>query len=389
MNVYFTPSIQNQSLEHIWKTNIQENIQGMEKRTALFTWPRVRLESTVQLITKKEQRIFRTYTENIHNIWYFPIISNKTILTEIADAGQKIIMVEETLYRHFYNGRLCILTNPADREIYEIVEISSVDSSTKITAKDNLTNTWPAGTLIYPFYPTHIKPAQSRTIKQLNLLETSIVAEESFETVHSFSYTLPSIDVDIFPEYNSLHSFLIRPLPPIEEEFQHPYSLLNFLGKQTVFSNYENTRNTMRRNFLITTRKNIQAVLDFFDAQKGRLGAFYTPTWLKDIIITEGFSADATILTVQELYMTESEITGKHLYIQFPDKTYVCKEIIGAPSQTSIIIDSAIGTAVDTEKLNDMLCSFFPEVRFNQDNIKLIYLYKSSLAKIDLNFKTL
>lgn len=389
MNVYFTPSIQNQSLEHIWKTSIQENIQGIEKRAALFTWPRVRLESTAQLITEKEQRIFRAYMENIHNIWYFPIISNRTILTEIADAGQKIIMVEETLYRHFYSGRLCILMNPLDREIYEVAEISSVDSSTKITAANNLANTWPIGTFVYPFYPAHIKSAQSRTIKQLNLLETSIIAEESFETIHSFTYTLPSIDTDIFPEYNSLYSFLIKPLSPIEEEFQHPYSLLKFLGKQTVFSNYENTRNTMRRNFLIAAKKNIQAVLDFFDVQRGRLGAFYMPTWLKDVVITEGFSADATILTVQELYMTESEITGKHLYIQFPDKTYVCRKIAGAPSQTSIIINSAIGTAVNTEDLDDMLCSFLPVVRFNQDNIKLVYQGKPSLAKITLNFKTL
>ncbi len=388
MSIYFTPEIRNQTLEHVWKTSIQENIQGGEKRSALFTWPRIRLENTLQFITEKTQRFIRAhYERDIHNLWYFPIVSDKTILTADANAGQKVIAVEETSYRHFYDGRECILI--ADWETYEVVTIGTVDSSTQITASVNLTATWPAGSLIYPLYATRIKPMQSRMAKHLNLSHSSIVAEESFESIRSFSYTLPIIDTTVFPVYNSLNLFLMRPLSPIEEKFQHPYMLLSFLGKQITYSNYGDTRAILNRELFMKTKKEIYDTLDFFDAQRGRFGTFYTPTWLKDIIITVGFDATDTTLTVQKLYMTESEIVGRHVYIQFPDRECICREVTARPSETSITIDSAIGKTVSTIDLDDVLCCFLPKVRFNQDNVKLDYLQKSNQAKISLNFKTL
>ena len=389
MSVYLTPKMQSQRISHTWMTKIQDNIQGVEKRSALFTWPRIKLESKLQLVDDEKRRfIYAHLFRDMHNIWSIPVISDETTLTVESASGQKIITVVDTGYRHFYDGRKCILVDPDDWETYEEVIIDTVDSGTQITASTNLINTWPIGTLIYPLYECRINPEQSRDLKFYTVNNISIFGDESFEAERTFTYTLPTIDTDIYPTYNSLSLFLTKPINPITEKYRHPYILLKNLGLQTAFTNYGNTRAVYDRTFLLITKKEIYDFLNFFDAQMGRLGTFYTPTWLQDIVVSVGFADTDVTLTTKELYLTSDEIVGRHIYIVLPDGTYVCREITGRPSPTSIIIDSGIGTTVATADLSNVTCSFLQNVRFNIDELAIDYI-TPLIAKIKLGFNTI
>jgi len=385
MTAYLTIEMANQRISHAWKTTIQETIEGDEKRSALYTWPRVRLESEMLVFEDEERRFIHAHLwRDLHNLWGIPIISDETSLTAEAAAAQAVLTVGATDYRHFYDGRQCILIS--DWESYEVATITTVDSGTQITLSGNLSATWPAGTKVFPLYICRVKPEQSRSSKYFKLNEFSIVAEESFETVRTFSYTVPTVDAAVYPVYNSLNLFLTKPKNPITEGYRHPYTLLGELGLNTSFSTYDDTRIIFDRDFLITSKKSVYDLLDFFDAKQGRLKTFYMPTWMEDIIISVGFgSADVTI-TTKELYLTSDEIVGRHVYIRLPDGSYVCREITARPSSTSITLSSAIGTTVATASLSSMLCCFLYEVRFNIDEIAFEYFKKQTLAQTTLSF---
>ena len=314
MTAYLTMPMTDQQISHTWKTTIQENIEGVEKRSALLTWPSVTLDNQIQFTSDEEKTFIRTmlYRE-LFGFWKMPIVSDKTTLSAQAASGQTIIAVSETDYRHFYDGRECILIDPDDWESYEIVIIDTVDSSIQITAEFNLVSTWPAGTLIFPFYNFRITDEQDLKSNFHRITGIKINAEEAFESQRDFTYTLPTIDTSIFPVYNSLNLFLKRPRNPISEKFRHPYKLLGGIGLKTPFGTYDHTKGIFDRTFQFTTKKEIYDHLDFFDANQGRLVTFYTPTWLNDIIISTGFGSADVTLTTKKIYFTGSELIGRCL----------------------------------------------------------------------------
>jgi len=386
IDIYVTSKIQKQSLSHVWKTSIQETIQGKEKRSALFTWPRIHLDNELRFISSVERNFLRAALfQGLHGIWGFPFVHDKTVLTSEALLGQDVLSVAETDYRHFYNGRGCILVSSSNWRVYEFVLIDTVDSSTQITVQTNLENTWPVGTKVYPFFEYSIDPSQEIDVnfRQLNFLD--VLASESFEDARSFSYSLPSSGADT---YKGLDLFLTRPMYPLRETYQHPFELLQFLGKGIRFSNYDKTRFSFSESFRIVSRSDIQDFLNFFDSKRGRFQSFYAPSWDNDIVSTTAIDSLDTILVVEHLYLSSLSLVGRHLYIRFEDGSYACREIVARPSSTSITLDSAIGTSVSEANLSKILICFLNEVRFDADEILIDYI-ADEIADIKLNFRVI
>lgn len=384
IDVYVTPKIYKQSLVHSWMTSIQENIHGGEKRSSLVTWPRIKLNSDLTLISTAERRFIRaSLYQSIHKIWGFPFVHDKTLLTSQAANGQMVLTVAETSYRHFYNGRGCILINPSNWELYEYGTINTVDSATQITLADNLISSWPIGTYVYPMYEYRIEEVQevNVSIKQLNYI--TLAATESMEDLRSFSYSIPSSGA---PTYNGLDLFLIAFQYPTTESYRHPFEHLVFFGKDFISSVYDKTRFAFDLDFIIISRSDIWDLLKFFDSKRGRFQTFYMPSRNNDIVPTAAIAADAVTLTVETLYLSSVEIVGRHLWIRLPNQSYVCREVTAVPTSTTITISSSIGTTISQANLSKMLICFLNKVRFNVDEILLEYT-ADSIAKTKLRFR--
>jgi hypothetical protein len=383
MSVYITGQFVKQNISHLWRTTIQETIEGGEKRTALYSWPRIGLENQMEFTTNAERYFIKAalFTD-LHNTWFFPFIADKTELTASAASGQKILTVDETDYRHFYAGRQCILIDAYDWETYEYAEIDTVDSSTQITLVSNLTDTWGVGTKVFPLYEFRIKPEQSINFIAPDFDTIDIIADESFESLRTFSYSLPSSGV---ATYNGLDLFLTKPLVTgVKEKYRHPYTLLGFYGLEKATNLFGDTRRTLNRQFIFEDRESISDFMNFFDSKQGRLVSFYAPTWIEDITPTAAIDAANNSITIEKTYFTSAQLVGKHIYIKFPDGTYTCKEITARPLETLITLDSAIGTSVLAADLSDVLICFLHEVRFGVDEAKMEYM-KLGLARITLN----
>ena len=383
-SVYMTLPMRKQSISHQWKTTIQENIEGDEKRSAIFTWPRVNFDISLGLSFPSHRRFIRAHLyRNIHNTWGIPIRYDQSVLTAQAASGQAILTLDNTDNRHFYDGRGCILLSPSNWLSYEFATILTVDSSTQITLSANLISTWPTGTLVFPCYECRINPIHQITVKERNVNDLFLDAKESFEVDRSFTYSVPASDA---ATYDGLDLFVRHPVLPVQEIFKHPFDLHVFWGKQYVQSDYDKTRFSWQRSYLLTGRADIYNMLNFFDSKQGRFQPFYTPTWADDLIVTGAILAADTTLTIDpEVYLSSAEIINRHIYIQFPNGTYTCRKVIGLPASTTVQLDGAVGTAVAVGDVNKMMVCFLYKVHFGTDDIEIDFYPAENAAKTNIS----
>lgn len=376
-----------QDFSHQWRTAIQRGIKGTEKRSALFTWPRLSLSSKYILPTYAQYSwMKRNLYKYIHDLWEIPIWYDKTILSSEAASGQAELEIEDITDRHFYEGRDCIIIN---NDAYETGTISSINPDLSVTLSGNLVDTWPASSLVLPLYKFRIQPTQEIRGIQENPVQTiSFEAQEEFETLRSFSYSLPGSDLDT---YSSHDLFLAPPKHTIASYSSHPYELMQMLGLGYEMAHYDETELGLKLSFILTGREDTWNLLNAFDSKRGRLGDFWIPSWNKDIVVTDAISAADVLLTITDLkyneYYLSNDIINRHVWFRFPDKTYVCRKIIATPTDTSITLDSAIGKDVSAGDLSSMLNSFLIFSRFDIDEISFAYSVNENNS-IKVNLKT-
>ena len=364
-----------QNFSHQWRTVIQKGIKGTEKRSALFTWPRISLSSDFILPAYAQYSwMKRNLYKYIHDLWEIPIWYDKTLLTSQAVVGQAILEVEDPTNRHFYDGRDCIIISNGSYEKGTISVVGS-DSNPQITLSDNLVNTWPANSLVLPLYKFRIQPVQEIDgIQEKPVQKISFDAREEFETLRAYSYFLPDSGLDTYLDHDL---FLTPPKHAITSFYQHPHELLQMLGLGHEITHYDETELGLSLSYIFTNREDTWGFLKTFDSKKGRLGAFWIPSWNKDIIVTEAIAAANTVLTVTDLkyndYYLSNDIINRHVWFRFPDQTYACRKITATPTDTSITLDSAIGKDVSADDLSSMLNSFLIFSRFDIDELSFGY----------------
>jgi hypothetical protein len=387
---YLTLRPATQKISHVWKTGIQTTVKGAEKRSALYTWPRIKLYNdfmagTNQKINYLKRSLFR-YPDKI---WGVPIWADKTVLTSQAVYGQKVLNVGETDNRHFYTGRQVVIINPSNFLSYEAGIIDSLTSN-QITLTENLSLTWGAGSFVLPSYDCRVSQEQEIGATFQNIQGFSIEATEAFETLRTYAYSIPSSGADT---YQGLDLFLLRPQNPLTYKYKRAYNLAQFLGLGYAYSSYDTGDNVLglKGSWLRNSRANIWTLLNFFNSKQGRFQKFWIPTWSKDIVPTAAILSADTVINVENIeYNTvylPNEVIGRYVYIQFPDGTYVCRKISTA-TPTTITLDSAIGKAVSADNLSKLLISFLILCRFDIDELEIEYI-RENYGKAEMGFSGL
>jgi len=374
-DVYLTIEPKTQQIAHQWRTSIQKTVNGKEKRSALFTWPRIILRNTLAPAGSREinwlKRKIMRYSDAT---WGIPLWPDKTALTTQAASGQKILAVADTGNRHFYAGRQCILIKPSDPFVYAVGTINIL-ASAQITLLVNLAATWPAGSWVLPLYDCRIAADREIAGKAMRRQETDLEATEAYEAARTFDYALPASGA---PTYLDIDLFLPTVETPVTYKYSRPYDLLQFLGLGYAASRYAAGENAlgMKTKMIRPTRTEIWEALKFFDACQGRLQSFWMPSWSRDIVATQAILATDTVINCEDIEYTThylpNEVIGRHVFIRFPDRTYACRKIDDAAAAT-ITLGSAIGTAVPANQLGRLLICFLNLCRFDIDEMAVDY----------------
>jgi len=368
-----------------WRTGILTTAKGTEQRSTLFTWPRRSLQLTIQFYSEAESnRVKRKLYRNLHNIWGIPFWQDGTALSAQAAAGQNVLNVGSTTNRNFEVGAPCIIIG--SETSYEEGEIATIGAAS-ITLVDQLGSTWPADTMVYPLLQCRIEPTQELG------LQTSAVSELSLSAVEEFDagITRSIGDASDYDSFNSKYVFNAEPnwKDGLRQSFNHPYSMLQFLGLGYSHSTYQDTDIYLYGDFDLLSKSAIQSVMDFFDGMRGQAQNFYFPSWRRDVVVNAEFSAGATVLNIDSIEYGshwDQYSTGRYLFIKFPDNTEVCRAIVGYSSST-ITLDSAIGKTCTTTELPHLLVSFLYLGRFAQDELRLRFI-TDEIAQTTFSCKT-
>jgi hypothetical protein len=131
-------------------------------------------------------------------------------------------------------------------------------------------------------------------------------------------------------------------------------------------------------------------LVKFFDECSGRWSNFWYPSWMDDIVLTATFSDSDTTLSIEDIewveYWSTTKANGRYLYVLLPDGTEIIRKILSAPSDTSILVDAAMGTTITS--LSGVIACFLYMGRFNSDELTLKY-FTEGYAETQLELATL
>ena len=384
---YLTLKPKTQKVAHAWKTGLQTTVTGIEKRSMLFTWPRINLENEFLATTNQQiNYLKRNIFYYADQLWGIPIWADLTTLTAQAASGQKNINVVQTANRHFYAGRKCIIIDADDFTRYEVATINTL-SAVQLVSLANLTITWPVGSLVLPCYDCYIAQDQEIGADYQRGQSFVLQASEAYESLRTFTYSAP---VSGAATYEGLDLFAFKFLRPLAYHYKRSYELSQFLGLGFRYGKYAAGDNTLglRGKVIRETRQEIWDLINFFDSKAGRLTQFWVPTWSKDLVATAAIGAGDTVINTEPIqYSTHylpNDIINRYVFIEFPDKTTTCRKISNAATST-ITLDSAIGKAVAAGDLTNLLISFLIQCRFDIDELEIDFT-TATLGQAELSF---
>ena len=152
------------SLSHVWQTSILNLLRGAEQRSGLFTRPRLKMSYQLDLLDAAQMRWWRrNLHRHQHEIWGVPIWPDNVPLTAPAAAGQKIIGIASTSNRHHHYLGLVILIAAHDPMTFEVGTVTGLHE-TWVRLAANLTQDWPAGSLLYPLVPFRLAAEIEETV---------------------------------------------------------------------------------------------------------------------------------------------------------------------------------------------------------------------------------
>ena len=373
--------------KRIWKTSIQTSINAMEKRSALFTWPRRYLRYSLLTMSAQETNyLVRKFYKSLHLVWGIPYWLDRVALTSQAASGQAVLNVEDTTDLNFEVNAKCIILT--DENTYEVGVISDITTNT-ITLDANLADSWSASTSVYPIFKARLQVDQNGKVLVVGHTSFTIEATE-----------VPDVDVEhvpltttAFPTHYDLPVFDLSPdwSSGLQLQFNHNYDSLKFLGPEFTLSTIDESSLTLTMDFLHGTNAETNKILSFFDDNKGRWGTFYLPSQMNDIVVTEGFTTTDTVLSIENIdwsvYWDSMTSMGHLVQFKFPDGSKQYRLIVGSTG-TSMTINPPLDTAVTTENLPYLTVSFLWQARFDMDEIEVTKI-TDTISKFNLRFRTI
>ena len=376
------------SFRRKWKTGIQTTITGYETRSSLYTFPKTDLSYKYLTMSQEESMhlLSRLY-KNIHRVWGVPIFISETKLTVDAVLDQYDLVTVSAEFDFFKEGSQCIILQ--DFETYEIGTIASIDGNT-ISLVDPLSNTWSAGTSVYPILQSTLE----------NIAELNYITDENQECEVIFSedvsiykpFPPAPITLPDFPIYKNYYIFNLSPnfADGIKLSINHNATQTKFLGVGTIFSLLVESKISLSTSYLLDGKEEIYNFLSFFDLHKGRKTSFWLPSFLRDIKLTSSVFMGDTILNIGDIGLAtywNSITTGVFINFRLPNGTNLQRKIISTPSETAIEIESSLGVSLTSVEAANTIVSFLYFVRFDIDEVEL--QYPTDLAVImDLFFIT-
>lgn len=350
-----------------WRTDVMTSYQGQEQRRALRQNPR----RYAEFYTGDNERARRVMETALYGwgarIWAMPLWWDGCNTTALAAAGS-LSVYAPTATRDFKVGEPAVLF--ADWETYETGEVQQIYSD-RIVFQRPLLATWPEGTRLYPVRSARIDGAVD--LERWDGAAAFQRMRWAFEAGADYELAAGTASHNGYPVLELRPNWMQSPT-------------LSYDRKLSIFDAGTGVRaiddealmpfTTQRQRHTFTSRESINDWRKLLYSLRGKQGAMYVPTWMRDFVVVSLITSNATAIDVEKTdhaSLIGQSPSRKDLRIQLTSGQIFYRRITGSTNLNDtterINISSSLGVQIQPEEI--AVISYLSLVRLDSDAIDL------------------
>lgn len=372
-----------------WLTSVLTAEDGSENRQPLRHAPRVSVNNTA-LVTEDQERVLRQQLSAWHSkayslpLWHMQMQLGVNLtagdLTFTLDADS--LGLKDGMSLMFFNGW----------EDYEVRQVDTINLDGTVTLTTGVLVDWTSS--------DRVMPVTAATVRQAVRIADVTSTISSIESIQ-FEVE-PSNTDDFAPTLQSLATFkndFIFPLRPnwsrdVPTTYSKPKTTkVDYQSAAPLYYDADTqVAQTTSWTYLCKTRAEIQELLGFLYQVRGRLKAFWQPTYKQDFRLIRGIAAGTSILTVRDtdfVKLLGTRTDMQYLYLELDTgATYhleITNAVVNTAGELVLTVDRAITEQVANH--NVRFLSFLQRLRLDVDSVS-VALKTDSIATCSLTMVT-
>ncbi len=281
-------------------TDIMRHKDGTEQRVALRKNPRQTFEQQYFLENIDERQRFETLIFDWQwRIFGVPVWHEDTVLTTVIVPTDTQAQVEETDYRDFRVGGLCVIYD--DDKTFEVLEIASVSAGlltfTGAAALDH-----PVGTLVMPMRTALMRgvvPAGRLKVNASRPQVTFRITDNDSNLADTAAFNTFNSKV-LFDDHNKMIG------TEMTESFEREIVILdNTTGAIEQFSDWLAGKRNHQKGFITFGKQELWELRQVLHALAGRQVSFYIPSFNADMVAFTDFLSASTLMPINNIGYTK------------------------------------------------------------------------------------
>lgn len=326
-----------------WLTDVLESFDASEQRVCLRGTPRRFFEFA--LTVEGQER--RTAENALHDwggrAWALPVWMDSQHLAADLTAGATSISVDTTTRDYRVDGLVGLMTDPLH---FEVAQISAVTDSS-ITLAAGLASDWPAHeTAIFPVRATRMTDEQ----RLQRFTGDAAYGRFRFECTEVNDWPAASEVSGLYRGFPVLGQ-----APNWTEDIEHGYLRKIARFDPQVGSFYVDEAGSgpillQSHRWLLDGRAEIDAFRRWLYARKGRLSAFWLPTFAIDFVVVASIAATALTIDVEHCGYTlliDEDINRRDIRIELHNGTVFYRRITASVEVSATVERLSIDADLD------------------------------------------
>ena len=352
-----------------WLTDVIPSFAGGEQRRALRAGPRRFFEFEAALSGAARRTVENLLHSGQAVQWRLPVWPDAVPLASAVSASATAIPAATT-GRDFAAGREVALVVDATR--YEVRTIASLTSA-EITLAAGTASAWPAGsTLVVPLRPAFIAASLSLS----RFTGADALARWRFEVVGPNDWTAetPATTYRSHPVLTAAPNWTEDPQHTLERSLDR---VDNGTGPAFFLdAAAAGPQRLQTHRWLLDGRTQIDAFRQWLHARRGRLAAFWLPTWALDLEVAASIGASDTTIDVAHCAYSAAVAQGigrRDIRIETVGGAVFYRRITASTEVSATVerltLDSALGAALAPADI--LAVSFMSLARLEADAVEI------------------
>lgn len=352
-----------------WLTDVITSFDGSEQRIALRTFPR-RYFEWAAVLTDRERRT----AENLMHNWQarafgIPVWMDSQSLTAPVASGADTIAIDTTTRDFRVGGILGIATSP---HTFEIAQVDAI-ADDLVTLAAPLQGSWPIGAEIFPMraarLPEDVRLSRFDGETSYGLLRWECIEDSDWPAATGGTTYRSHPVLTQAPNWTE----------DVEQGWMRKLASLD-PGTGPAFWDEEGSGAMMAQShrWLLDGRAQIDAFRRWLYARRGRLAAFWLPTFAQDFKVVASIGSTASTIDVEHCGYTDhisQDIGRRDIRIELHNGTSYLRRITGCAEVSGTVerisIDSALGAVVTPADIRSV--SYLDLVRLEADSAEIAW----------------